>query len=133
MIVGIEEEAPARNVKHRLAAARLSPLEMEVIDLFVQFPRLLGHPCKVYNILSVATPVLYIGPRPSHLSEMLDEFDHEHPCAAVAHGEVDRAVQSIERLRRHPVAVTRQTPARVCSLFSKEVLLPRLVEELESG
>ena len=51
MIVGIEEKAPTRNVKHRLAAARLSPLEMEVIDLFVQFPRLLGHPCKVYNIL----------------------------------------------------------------------------------
>jgi colanic acid biosynthesis glycosyl transferase WcaI len=92
----------------------------------------LVHPCKVYNILNVAAPVLYIGPRPSHLSEMLDELDHEHPCAAVAHGEVDRAVQAIERLRRQPVATTRQTPARVCSLFSKEVLLPRLVEELES-
>jgi DNA-binding transcriptional regulator GbsR (MarR family) len=92
-----------------------------------------AHPCKVYNILGVAAPVLYIGPRPSHLSEMLDELDHEHPCAAVAHGEVDRAVQSIERLRRRRAALTRQTPARACSLFSKEVLLPRLVEELESA
>jgi hypothetical protein len=76
--------------------------------------------------------VLYIGPRPSHLSEMLDGLNQVYPCAAVAHGEVDRVVQTIERLRRQPVAVTRQTPARVCAIFSKEVLLPRLVEELES-
>jgi hypothetical protein len=76
--------------------------------------------------------VLYIGPRPSHLSEMLDGLDHEYPCAVAAHGEVDRVVQAIERLRRLPIAVTRQTPARVQSLSSKEVLLPRLVEEFES-
>jgi hypothetical protein len=103
-----------------------------VIGLFVQLSRIIGHPCKVYNVLIVAAPVLYIGPRPSHLSEMLDELDPEHPCAAVAHGEVDRAVQAIERLRCQSGAVIRQIPARVCSLFSKEVLLPRLVEELES-
>ena len=93
----------------------------------------LVHPCKIYNILSVAAPVLYIGPRPSHLSELLDELDHEYPCATVAHGEVDRVVQSHRAVAapvpsRHPP----MTPARVRSLFSKEVLLPRLVEELES-
>jgi hypothetical protein len=92
----------------------------------------LVHPCKIYDVLSVAAPVLYIGPRPSHLSEMLDELDQEHPCAAVAHGEVDRAVQAIERLRRDSRPTSRLAPARVRSLFSQEVLLPRLVEELES-
>jgi hypothetical protein len=111
---------------------KLTPLEVESIGIFIELGRLVNHLCKVYNILSVAAPVLYIGPRPSHLSELLDALDHEHPCAAVAHGEVDRAVQAIERLRRQPVAVTRQAPARACSLFSKEVLMPRLVEELES-
>ncbi len=113
-------------------AGSLSAADLHVVVMGNGFVGLV-HPCKVYNILNVAAPVLYIGPRPSHLSEMLDELDHEHPCAAVAHGEVDQAVQSIERLRRHPVALPRQTPARVCSLFSKEFLLPRLVGELESG
>jgi glycosyltransferase involved in cell wall biosynthesis len=112
-------------------AGSLSAADLHVVVMGNGFVGLV-HPCKVYNILSVAAPVLYIGPRPSHLSELLDALDHEHPCAAVAHGEVDRAVQAIERLRRQPVAVTRQAPARVCSLFSKEVLMPRLVEELES-
>ena len=60
----------------------------------------LVHPCKIYNILRVAAPVLYIGPRPSHLSEMLDELNQEYPCASVAHGEVGRVVEEIQRLRR---------------------------------
>jgi hypothetical protein len=42
MIEGIEEAAPVRTVKDRPTAARLSPLETEVIDLFVQYSSLLG-------------------------------------------------------------------------------------------
>jgi hypothetical protein len=132
MIAGIEEKAPPRTAKDRPPAARLSPLETEVIDLFVQFSRLLGLPCKIYNILSVAAPALYIGPRPSHLSEMLDAIGREYPCASVEHGEVDRVIREIERVRRQPFPVSRQTPARVRSPFSKEGLLPRLIAELES-
>jgi hypothetical protein len=64
---------------------------------------------------------------------MLDAIGHEYPCTSVAQGEVDRVIQEIERLRRQPGPANRQTPARVRSLFSKEVLLPRLVEELEPG
>jgi hypothetical protein len=64
---------------------------------------------------------------------MLDALDAEHPCAAVAHGEVDRAIQAIQRLRRDSRPTSRLTPARVRSLFSQEVLLSRFVEEIESG
>jgi glycosyltransferase involved in cell wall biosynthesis len=113
-------------------AGSLSAADLHVVVMGNAFVGLV-HPCKIYNILGVAAPVLYIGPRPSHLSEMLDELDHEHPCAAVAHGEVDRVIREIERLRRDSRSTSRLTPTRVRSLFSQEVLLPRLVEELESG
>src|SRR5208282_6437637 len=93
----------------------------------------LVHPCKIYNILRVAAPVLYIGPRPSHLSEMLDELNGEYPCASAAHGEVGGVVREIERLRRETGSAERQTPARVRARFSQEVLLPRLVAELEAA
>jgi hypothetical protein len=111
----------------------LSDLEAEVIGLFVQISKILGHPCKIYNILSVAAPVLYIGPHPSHLSELLNGIDQGYPCASAGHGEVDRVVGQIEGVRRRSSVPNRQAPARVCSLFSKEALLPKLVAELESA
>ena len=113
-------------------AGSLSAADLHVVVMGDAFVGLV-HPCKIYNVLSVASPVLYIGPHPSHLSEILDAISSEHPCAAVAHGEVDRAVQAIERLRRDSRPTSRLTPARVRSFFSQEVLLSRLVEELESS
>src|SRR5262245_24876893 len=92
-----------------------------------------AHPCKIYNILNVAAPILYIGPRPSHLSELLDSLDHEYPFGTAAHGDVARVVEEIERMRHQSSTAIRRPPARMRATFSKETLLPRLVEELEAG
>jgi hypothetical protein len=113
-------------------AGSLSAADLHVVVMGDAFAGLV-HPCKIYNILSVAAPVLYIGPRPSHLSEILDLVLNEHPCASAAHGEVDRVVEQIQQVRRKSGTLSRQVPTRVCSLFSKEVLLPRLIAELESS
>jgi putative colanic acid biosynthesis glycosyltransferase WcaI len=110
----------------------LSPLEAEAIGLFVQLGHLAAHPCKIYNILSVAAPVLYIGPCPSHLSELLDALNHKYPSGSAAHGDVTRVVTEIERMRDQSTIHTRHPPALVRASFAKETLLPRLVEELES-
>jgi hypothetical protein len=113
-------------------AGSLSAADLHAVVMGDPFVGLV-HPCKIYNILSVAAPVLYIGPRPSHLSELLDGIDPEYPCAAVDHGEVDLVVRHIESFRRQSSLSRRQTPAQVCSLFSKEALLPKLIAELESA
>jgi glycosyltransferase involved in cell wall biosynthesis len=113
-------------------AGSLSAADLHVVVMGNAFVGLV-HPCKIYNILSVSAPVLYIGPRPSHLSELLDGIDHEYPCAAVAHGEVGRVVQQIEWIRRQTSLTSRQAPVRARMLFSKEALLPRLIAELESA
>jgi hypothetical protein len=112
-------------------AGSLSAADLHVVVMGDAFVGLV-HPCKIYNILSVAAPVLYIGPRPSHLSEMLDPINHDYPCASARHGEVDRVVQQIESVRRQSRLASRQPPARARTLFSKEALLPRLIGELES-
>jgi hypothetical protein len=113
-------------------AGSLSAADLHMVVMGDAFVGLV-HPCKIYNILSVAAPVLYIGPRPSHLSELLDGIDHEYPCASTGHGEVARVVGQIETVRRQSSLPRRQAPAQVCSLFSKEALLPRLIAELESA
>src|SRR5207249_1091210 len=69
----------------------LSAADLHVVVMGNPFVGLV-HPCKIYNILTVAAPLLYIGPRPSHLSEILDALDGEYACAASAHGDVDQVV-----------------------------------------
>jgi hypothetical protein len=60
-------------------------------------------------------------------------IDRGYPCASAGHGEVDRVVGQIAEVRRRSSLPNRQAPVRVCSLFSKEALLPRLIAELESA
>ncbi|HWQ90932.1 MAG TPA: glycosyltransferase family 4 protein, partial [Clostridia bacterium] len=51
-------------------AGSLSAADIHVV---VMGDAMLGlvHPCKIYNILSVGAPILYIGPKPSHVTEVL--------------------------------------------------------------
>jgi colanic acid biosynthesis glycosyl transferase WcaI len=112
-------------------AGSLSAADLQVVIMGDPFVGLV-HPCKIYNALKVAAPVLYIGPRPSHLSEILKALGDQYPCAAIAHGDVDQVVQQIQRLRRQADVTSRRPPANVGSQFSKEALLPKLIAKLES-
>jgi hypothetical protein len=133
MILAVREKPSDRKATEDTPTARLSPMETEVIDLFVQLSRLLGHPCKICIVLNLAAPVLFIGPRPSHLSEIVDSISKQYPCASAAHGELDRVVQLIQRFRQQSAAVNRQAPPQVCARFAKEALLPQLIAALVAG
>jgi colanic acid biosynthesis glycosyl transferase WcaI len=113
-------------------AASLSAADLHVVVMGDPFVGLV-HPCKIYNILSVAAPVVYIGPRPSHLAEILDNIGDGYFSASAAHGDVERLVQAIQRCRRTFPQPSQRTPASVCALFSKEALLPKLIAELEAA
>ena len=86
------------------------------------------HPCKIYNILLIASPVLFIGPRPSHVSEILETLD------AACHGftrpgEAGAVVEQIQRFQEREK--TGRNPERfeaVAARFSKHTLVPKLVE-----
>jgi colanic acid biosynthesis glycosyl transferase WcaI len=112
-------------------SASLSAADLHVVVMGDPFVGLV-HPCKIYNVLSVGAPVLYIGPRPSHLTEILDHIDSDYLWATAAHGDVGEVVRQIEQLRRQSTATTRQAPPRACAAFSREALLPKLIAELES-
>ena len=92
----------------------------------------LVHPCKIYNILSVACPVLYIGPQPSHLSEIFDALNGQYPCASARHGEVEKVLLHIQEIRRQVSPLDRRVAPALCGRFSKETLLPKLIAGLES-
>ena len=109
-------------------AGSLSAADLHVIVMGDPFVGLV-HPCKLYNILKVGAPVLYIGPRPSHITETLENT--RHPWAWAPHGDVQTVVDHIQKFAdqfaagqplRHPI-----TDAS----FSRDRILPQLVALIE--
>lgn len=90
------------------------------------------HPCKVYNILNVGTPVLYIGPQPGPVSEVLSGLNGRVRWGAAEHGDVAGAAEVIRGFWREAgVRSWAGGDAEVRARFSRRTLLPRLVAELE--
>ena len=91
----------------------------------------LVHPCKIYNVLAVSAPVIYIGPKPSHVTEILDRLGGEHPSIRLAHGEAKILANQIQNSRQKTDGDRRPLPTAVVAAFSKGVLLPKLIGVLE--
>jgi hypothetical protein len=92
----------------------------------------LVHPCKIYNILTVGAPVLYIGPESSHVTEILANMQPRHPWGGARHGAVGELVGQIRQLRTAAAGHERLVPAAVELHYSQAALLPRLVGLIES-
>ena len=110
-------------------SASLSAADLQVVVMGDPFVGIV-HPCKLYNILRVGAPVLYIGPAESHVTDLLSRsFEIEHYQAR--HGGVESLVEQIR------VAFTRwekQAPSRrvpgLADRFSPLVLMPKIIDVL---
>ncbi len=113
-------------------SASLSAADLHVV---VMGDALVGlvHPCKIYNILNVAAPVLFIGPRPSHLTEILDQLGDGDRVGIAGHGDVDAVAQQVRRIRQAAGQQARLATNAITARFSRDALLPRLVAEIEAG
>jgi colanic acid biosynthesis glycosyl transferase WcaI len=109
-------------------SASLSAADMHVIIMGDPFVGIV-HPCKIYNILGVGSPVLYIGPAPSHVTEILSAYP---PTRAILsrHGDVNRVAGSILASYR----AQRSVPQNGLSdAYSQDRLLVRMCRLIESG
>ena len=68
MILAFEEKALAKAAKEPKPPARLSPLETEIIDFFVQLSRLLGQPRSLAEIYGL----LFISARPLAMDDLIE-------------------------------------------------------------
>lgn len=91
------------------------------------------HPCKVYGAMAVGRPVLFVGPEPSHVTDIMAVG---RMGWRVAHGDVDGAVKTIREIvatKRHQlddmgaeakrIVATRFGKARSCGAVCDEVAL----------
>lgn len=111
-------------------AGTLSAADLHLVVMGNQFVGLV-HPCKLYNILRVGSPLIYVGPTPSHVSEIFDRC-RTWPYAQVKHGEVEQLVESILELKRKAIRHEGQCQFPLAGEFSKQSLLPQVTSLLES-
>jgi glycosyltransferase involved in cell wall biosynthesis len=109
---------PLPEVSGSLSAADLHVVVMG--DAFVG----IVHPSKIYNIISIGAPALYIGPQPSHVTDIASQTPDE-PFFLNHHGDVDGVVQSILSARSQPTRRSYQSAG-----FSKQTLLPQFVSAI---
>src|SRR5207244_2973591 len=86
---------PLADLRYSLSAA-----DVHVVSLGEEMVGII-HPCKIYGAMAVARPILFFGPRPSHISDLLDA----HRIGwHVGHGDVAGAVETIRRVKSTSVA-----------------------------
>jgi colanic acid biosynthesis glycosyl transferase WcaI len=112
-------------------AGTLSAADLHAIVMGDAMPGIV-HPCKIYNVLTVGSPFLYIGPRESHIGELAAGVGAPGAAYQVRHGEVLAAAAAIadaasRKQRRIPELLEAARP------FSHDVLGPRFADIVSGG
>ena len=106
---------PLSELSSSLSAADLHAVVMG--DAFVG----IVHPSKVYNIMCVGAPILYIGPATSHVTDLADS---DYQIFLARHRNTANVVAQIFEARK--------CERRPLNAFSKHALLPELINVLEA-
>jgi glycosyltransferase involved in cell wall biosynthesis len=81
---------PMSELKHSLGAA-----DVHVVSLGQEMVGII-HPCKIYGAMAAARPVLFLGPKPSHITDLMET----HALGwHVAHGDVGAAIAALREMR----------------------------------
>ena len=119
---------PLAELRYSLSAADVHLVSMgqEMVGIV--------HPCKVYGAMAAARPVLYLGPRRSHVGALLERFDVGWQ---VEHGDVDGAVTVLREIAGAPAEALAVLGARaraaVTAELSQSRLLAAFCDVLERG
>jgi glycosyltransferase involved in cell wall biosynthesis len=110
--------------------ASLSAADLHAVVMGNSFVGIV-HPCKLYNILTIGSPFLYIGPKESHIAEIAAQTSRRLRAYAATNGDVEKVVASILKETQRPPNGERGGVPEIAASFSREVLLPRMVKLLE--
>jgi glycosyltransferase involved in cell wall biosynthesis len=88
------------------------------------------HPCKVYNVLAVGRPLLYIGPPESHVCDILKLSSVG--AYAAAHGDVDAVSANILQAQRTTARVSPWS-SQLRQAFSSDVLIRQMISAIEEA
>jgi len=104
-------------------SSSLSAADLHVVVMGDEFVGIV-HPCKVYNIMSVGAPTLYIGPTPSHVTDIASQ--QQGRFFLTNHRDVDGVVKAV-------LEATQRDERQPAISFAKHILLPQLIDVIEAG
>jgi glycosyltransferase involved in cell wall biosynthesis len=119
---------PLSEIKYSLSAADCHVVSIgnDVVGIV--------HPCKVYGAMAVSRPILGLGPRPSHVSDLIEQNGIGWH---VAHGDVEACVSAIREMLGTPreklEAMGDKAAGVVGTTLSKRALMGRFCDVLERG
>ena len=86
------------------------------------------HPCKIYNIISLGIPFLFIGPDESHVKDLANDAGFPSDCGFAHHTDVETVIEWIRRRpRRRESAEGPPTRSR----YSQTLLVGHLSQVVE--
>ena len=113
-------------------SASLSAADLHVIVMGDSFVGLV-HPCKIYNVLSVGSSFLYIGPRDSHVTDIICGLGNSLEIRQAAQGDAVTVARHILDLYRRSSAQRPEMQKSAAAGYSKETLLPRITQLVASA
>ena len=108
-------------------SASLSAADLHVVVMGDPFVGII-HPCKVYNIMAVRSPVLYIGPEESHVTDLQSYFNGQ--LLTARHNDHETVVSHIVGASLVPSERLEYQNSK--SPYAKEVVLPQLCAIVEA-
>jgi hypothetical protein len=134
----IEAQARERRLKNILClpyqpreklAGSLSSADLHAVVMGDSFTGLV-HPCKIYNVLAVGAPILYIGPQESHVIDIFARLNGNGSVYAARHGDVTRVVEQIVGAARRNGSARGQH-RELAGQFSQRTVIPQMIRALE--
>lgn len=117
---------PLSEIKFSLSAADCHVVSIgnEVVGIV--------HPCKVYGAMAVSRPILGLGPRPSHVSDLVEQ---NQAGWYVSHGDTDTCIRALNQMLETPPEKLTDMGARaaqvISTTLSKKSLMGRFCDILE--
>ena len=108
----------------------LSAADLHVVTMGDRFVGIV-HPCKIYNILRVGTPILYIGPAASHVVDIGAGLPAGHLRTA-RHGDVASVTDAVLSAHHRGQADVARPRRSFDTRHRDAVLLPQLVDHITS-
>jgi len=113
-----------------LLADSLSAADLHVVAMGGGFAGIV-HPCKIYNVLAIGSPCLYIGPQSSHITEIAAQLPPDSVSGAI-HGDTAAVIRAIRRAASLGPRRSRAS-AELAAAFAAPHLLPQMVAIVEDA
>ena len=111
-------------------AATLSAADLHTVVMGDAFVGIV-HPSKIYNLVSIGSPFLYVGPAESHITRIAARINGGGSAFVARNGDVDAVVGHILKLSTSARQAGQYSFPELANSFSRKTLLPQMIEILE--